>query len=110
MAFNRSSEKGIADRPLRASITIEPEVLHALPRTQYGHSIEHLGKCINGGIWAEGESPGMFLGAVRRELVDAIKSIHPPLIRYPGGCFADTYHWQDGIGPRARRPKVKNKA
>jgi len=110
MAFNRSSGKGVADRPLRASITIEPEVLHALPRTQYGHSIEHLGKCINGGIWAEGESPKMFLGAVRRELVDAIRSIHPPLIRYPGGCFADTYHWRDGIGPRAQRPRVKNKA
>jgi alpha-L-arabinofuranosidase len=110
MAFNRSSGEEIQDRPLRASITIEPEALHALPRTQYGHSIEHLGKCINGGIWAEGESPDMFLGGVRWELVDAIKSIHPALLRYPGGCFADGYHWQDGIGPRALRPKVRNKA
>jgi len=66
MAFNRSSEKGIADRLLLTSITIEPEVLHALPHTQYGHSIEHLDKCIKGGIWPEGESPEMFLGGVQR--------------------------------------------
>ena len=63
-----------------------------------------------GGIWAEGESDDMFLGGVRWELVEAIKSIKPPYIRYPGGCFADGYHWQDGIGPREDRPVRKNLA
>ena len=93
-----------------AEVIVEREALHALPRTQYGHFIEHLGKCIKGGIWAEGESEDMFLGGVRPELVEAIKSIHPALIRYPGGCFADGYHWQDGIGPRASRPSRRNRA
>lgn len=109
MVFKRSG-KEMVDKPQRASITIEPDELHALPCTQYGHFIEHLGRCIKGGIWAEGEAPDMFLGGVHWELIDAIKSIRPALIRYPGGCFADTYHWQDGIGPRSARPSVKNKA
>ena len=95
---------------MQAKVTIEPDALHSLPRTQYGHFIEHLGMCIKGGIWAEGESEDMFLGGVRPKLVDAMKSISPSLIRYPGGCFADGYHWQDGIGPRSERPARKNRA
>lgn len=96
--------------PIPASVLVEPEPLHELPKTQYGHFIEHLGKCIKGGIWAEGEAPQMFLGGVRKELMTAIRSIHPSLIRYPGGCFADGYHWQDGIGPRSGRPLRPNLA
>jgi alpha-N-arabinofuranosidase len=95
---------------IKTSITVEPEPLHAIPRTQYGHFIEHLGRCIKGGIWAEGESEDMFLGGVRPELVEAMKSINPALIRYPGGCFADGYHWRDGIGPRETRPRRRNRA
>ncbi len=96
---------------IQASLTADlSEILHPLPKTQYGHFIEHLGECIKGGIWAEGEKPEMFLGGVRPELVEAIRSIHPALIRYPGGCFADGYHWQDGIGPRAQRPWRRNRA
>ncbi len=98
------------ENSLNATVTVEPEPLHPLPHTQYGHFIEHLGMCIKGGIWAEGESEDMFLGGVRRELVEAMKSINPALIRYPGGCFADGYHWQDGIGPRDARPMRKNRA
>jgi len=93
-----------------ASVTVEPEKLHDLPREQYGHFIEHIGKCIKGGIWAEGESADMFQGGVRWELIEAMKSIRPPLIRYPGGCFADGYHWKDGIGPRSERPLRPNLA
>lgn len=95
---------------INVSLSVGPEPLHALPRTQYGHFIEHLGRCINKGIWAEGESEDMFLGGVRWELIDAMKSINPALIRYPGGCFADGYHWQDGIGPKDNRPVRKNRA
>jgi len=106
------SARGVASDSLaiNASITVEPEPLHDLPRTQYGHFIEHLGSCIKGGVWAEGESDDMFLGGARRELVEAIKSLNPALIRYPGGCFADGYHWKDGIGPRGERPIRKNRA
>jgi alpha-N-arabinofuranosidase len=99
-----------ATGPVSASAVIEREPLHDLPLTQYGHFIEHLGECIHGGIWAEGESADMFLGGVRPKLVDAMRSVHPSLIRYPGGCFADGYHWQDGIGPRSQRPRRENRA
>lgn len=95
---------------IRATVTIEPEPVHHLPKTQYGHFIEHIGISVKGGVWAEGESDDMFLGGVRWELVEAMKSINPSLIRYPGGCFADGYHWLDGIGPRDRRPLRKNLA
>jgi len=96
--------------PLGASVTIEREPLHALPRTQYGHFLEHLGRCIKGGVWAEGESEDMFLGGIRRELLAEMRAVKPALIRYPGGCFADGYHWRDGIGPRSQRPLRKNLA
>jgi alpha-L-arabinofuranosidase len=95
-------------KSMSASVTVEPEAMHDLPFEQYGHFIEHIGKCIKGGIWAEGESDDMFLGGVRHELMDAIKSINPALVRYPGGCFADAYHWKDGIGPRSQRPLLPN--
>ncbi len=108
--ISRKAEARKDAGPLNAKVLIEPEALHELPVTQYGHFIEHLGKCIKGGIWAEGESEDMFLGGVRRELIDAMRSINPPLIRYPGGCFADGYHWRDGIGPRSERPRRKNLA
>ncbi len=99
-----------AGGPLTVGVTVERDPMHELPRTQYSHFIEHLGECIHGGIWAEGESEEMFLGGVRPKLVDAMRSVHPALIRYPGGCFADGYHWQDGIGPREKRPRRKNQA
>ncbi len=94
----------------KAKIIVQPEHLHPLPKTQYGHFIEHLGRCIKGGLWAEGESDDMFMGGVRPELLHAVRSINPALIRYPGGCFADGYHWKDGIGPRSERPRRINRA
>ena len=106
-----AAKRTASGETIPATLTADlSEVLHPLPKTQYGHFIEHLGECIKGGIWAEGEKPEMFLGGVRPELVEAIRAIHPALIRYPGGCFADGYHWQDGIGPRASRPLRANRA
>ncbi len=101
---------GMNGSPLTVSISVEGEPLHALPRTQYGHFVEHLGKCIKGGIWAPGETDDMFMGGVRRELIEQIRAINPSVIRYPGGCFADGYHWKDGIGPRQMRPMRRNRA
>jgi len=106
-----ASQRAAPGEAIRATLTADAgEILHPLPKTQYGHFIEHLGHCIKGGIWAEGERLDLFLGGVRPELVEAIRSIHPALIRYPGGCFADGYHWKDGIGPRAGRPLRPNLA
>ena len=93
-----------------ASVKISGDAVHPLPRTIYGHFTEHLGMCIKGGVWAEGERPDLVLGGIRPELIAAVKSINPALIRYPGGCFADGYHWKDGIGPRESRPRRPNLA
>jgi alpha-N-arabinofuranosidase len=93
-----------------ATVKISGDVLHPLPRTIYSHFVEHLGKCVKGGIWAEGERPDLVLGGIRPELIAAVKSINPSLIRYPGGCFADGYHWKDGIGPKESRPRRPNRA
>jgi alpha-N-arabinofuranosidase len=74
----------------------------------YGHFVEHLGGVVYDGIWV-GENSGIpnILG-FRRELVEKLKAIKPPVIRWPGGCFAETYNWRDGIGPREERPTTVN--
>jgi len=83
---------------------------HPIPKTIYGHFIEELGKCIEGGIWRPVKGADQFLGGVPWDLVEALKKLRPSIIRYPGGCFADSYHWQDGIGPREKRPVRPNRA
>jgi len=83
---------------------------HIIPRTIYGHFIEHLGRSVDEGVWTEqGRGEDLFLGGISRPVLEAIRAIRPGLIRYPGGCFADSYHWQDGVGPREKRPRRKNR-
>ena len=84
--------------------------LHLIPKTIYGHFIEELGKCIMGGIWRPVKGADQFLSGVPWDLMEAVKKIRPAIIRYPGGCYADSYHWQGGIGPREKRPVTPNKA
>ncbi len=74
----------------------------------YGQFAEHLGRCIYGGIWVGENSPIPNTRGIRNDVVAALKKIKVPAIRWPGGCFADEYHWMDGIGPRADRPKMVN--
>jgi len=74
----------------------------------YSHFIEHLGTCVDEGIWVGEDSPIPHLGGIRRDVVEALRKLNPPVLRWPGGCFADDYHWQDGIGPRASRPRRVN--
>ncbi|MDX2033282.1 MAG: alpha-L-arabinofuranosidase C-terminal domain-containing protein [Blastocatellia bacterium] len=74
----------------------------------YGHFAEHLGGVIYDGIWVGENSKIPNLGGIRKALVDALKRIKPGVIRWPGGCFADSYNWRDGIGPRAQRPRRTN--
>jgi alpha-N-arabinofuranosidase len=74
----------------------------------YGHFSEHLGHCIYGGIWVGEDSPIPNTNGVRSDVIDALKNIKIPNLRWPGGCFADEYHWMDGIGPRDKRPKMIN--
>ena len=74
----------------------------------YGHFAEHLGHCIYGGFWVGEDSPIPNTRGIRNDVVKALKEISIPNLRWPGGCFADEYHWMDGIGPRNQRPKMVN--
>jgi alpha-N-arabinofuranosidase len=74
----------------------------------YGHFSEHLGRCIYGGYWVGEDSPVPNTRGIRNDVVEALKDIQIPNLRWPGGCFADEYHWMDGIGPRNKRPKMVN--
>ena len=74
----------------------------------YGHFAEHLGRCIYDGIWVGTDSPIPNINGYRKDVFEALKALDIPVLRWPGGCFADTYHWKDGIGPRSERPKIKN--
>lgn len=74
----------------------------------YGHFSEHLGRCIYEGIWVGENSPIPNTNGIRNDVAEALKRIKIPNLRWPGGCFADEYHWMDGIGPREKRPKIVN--
>jgi len=74
----------------------------------YGQFAEHLGTCIYGGIWVGENSPIPNTKGYRNDVLNALKDLHIPVLRWPGGCFADEYHWMDGIGPREKRPKMSN--
>ncbi|HQU72829.1 MAG: alpha-N-arabinofuranosidase [Calditrichaeota bacterium] len=74
----------------------------------YGHFSEHLGRCIYGGLWVGEDSSIPNTRGLRNDVVGALKKMQIPNLRWPGGCFADEYHWMDGIGPRSERPKMIN--
>jgi len=80
-----------------------------IDRQIYGHFSEHLGKCIYGGFYVgEKNTTIPNTKGVRNDVVDALKKLKVPNLRWPGGCFADTYHWKDGIGPKDKRPTIVN--
>jgi alpha-N-arabinofuranosidase len=75
----------------------------------YGHFAEHLGTCIYGGFYVgENNTKIPNKDGVRLDVVDALKKLKIPNLRWPGGCFADTYHWKDGIGAKSKRPSMVN--
>ena len=69
----------------------------------YGHFSEHLGRCIYQGLFVGKDSPIPNVNGMRKDVVDALKKIGVPVLRWPGGCFADEYHWEDGIGENRKR-------
>lgn len=79
---------------------IQPEI--------YGHFSEHLGRCIYEGIYVGEKSEIPNVNGMRTDVVDALKELKVPVLRWPGGCFADEYHWKDGIGPKEKRKKMIN--
>jgi alpha-L-arabinofuranosidase len=87
----------ILDEPIA---TIAPEI--------YGHFTEHLGGVVYDGIWVGPKSAVPNVGGIRKALVEKMRQIRAPVIRWPGGCFADSYDWRDGIGAPAKRPVRTN--
>ncbi|CAI9390394.1 alpha-N-arabinofuranosidase [Microbacterium sp. T2.11-28] len=79
-----------------------------ISRHLYGHFAEHLGRCIYGGFWVGEDSDIPNVRGIRSDVVDALRALRVPNLRWPGGCFADEYHWRDGVGPRAERPTMVN--
>ncbi len=78
-------------------------------RNIYGHFAEHLGHCIYGGIYVGDNNTKIpNKDGIRLDIVDALKKLKVPVLRWPGGCFADTYHWKDGVGPKKERPSMLN--
>lgn len=74
----------------------------------YGHFSEHLGRCIYEGLYVGENSDIPNVNGMRKDVVEALKGIKIPVLRWPGGCFADEYHWKDGIGPKETRKKMVN--
>ena len=99
-AFSQTADARIEvvlDEPLG---TIEPNV--------YGHFAENLSGVIYDGIWVGENSKVPNMNGIRKELVDEMRKIKPPLVRFAGGCFADSYDWRDGVGPIDKRPRRTN--
>lgn len=93
----------------KTQITVDVSSLKLrINRNIYGHFAEHLGHCIYGGIWVGENSKIPNTNGIRNDVVESLKRIKVPVLRWPGGCFADEYHWKDGIGPRNQRPSMIN--
>src|SRR5512142_2295786 len=103
-----------AAEPQSGQPTANRLIVHAdqgketINRNIYGQFSEHLGRCIYEGYWVGEDSPIPNTRGIRNDVVAALKKIRVPVLRWPGGCFADEYHWRDGIGPREKRPAIIN--
>ncbi len=84
------------------------ESVGTVNRNIFGHFAEHLGRCVYEGIWVGEDSAIPNVRGIRADVVQALRRLDPPVLRWPGGCFADDYHWRDGIGPRDTRPRRFN--
>jgi alpha-L-arabinofuranosidase len=92
------------------NLVLEPAAAkETISRFLYGHFAEHLGRCVYDGLYVgEGNKKIPNTNGVRNDIIDALKKLKVPVLRWPGGCFADTYHWKDGIGPKKQRPSIVN--
>ena len=109
LVLHSSRDNLHAQATKRATSTIRtdqsgPEI----SRHVYGHFAEHLGRCIYDGLWVGPDSPIPNTRGIRNDIIAALRKINIPNLRWPGGCFADQYHWKDGIGPAAKRPREVN--
>src|SRR5215510_13372711 len=97
-----------ADTP-RSTLTVHADAPGSVINPAiYGQFAEHLGRLIYEGIWVGEHSPIPNTRGFRNDVLAALKELGVPVVRWPGGCFADEYNWRDGIGPREQRPKKVN--
>jgi alpha-L-arabinofuranosidase len=97
------------NEPKTAILTINADQgQFKISRFIYGHFSEHLGRCIYGGYWVGKKSSIKNTRGIRDDIVEALRKIRVPVLRWPGGCFADEYQWKDGIGPLNERPTLVN--
>jgi alpha-N-arabinofuranosidase len=114
LALFVASPRGDAQAPVPPAAATAIATLHAdtpgpvVNRNIYGHFAEHLGRGIYEGIWVGPASTVPNTRGIRNDVLAALKALDIPVLRWPGGCFADEYHWKDGIGPRAKRPAMIN--
>jgi alpha-N-arabinofuranosidase len=96
-------------QPNRATLVVRADRPGpVINRNLYGQFAEHLGRLIYEGIWVGEGSPIPNTRGMRNDVLAALRELHVPVLRWPGGCYADEYHWRDGIGPRDRRPRRPN--
>lgn len=100
----------ISSAQMKVNISIDTDITDGeiIPKEIYGQFAEHLGSCIYGGLWVGPESEIPNIDGYRTDVLEALKVLKVPVMRWPGGCFADEYHWRDGIGPREDRPRMVN--
>ena len=104
----RSGSKALAQSAAGWIEILIDEPLGTISPNIYGHFTENLSGVIYDGIWVGENSKVPNIGGIRKELVDEMRKINPPVVRFPGGCFADSYDWRDGIGPTDKRPRRTN--
>ena len=93
----------------KATVSLYPDKAeNTISRHIYGQFAEHLGTCIYGGLWVGEDSSIPNTQGYRNDVLNALKELSIPNLRWPGGCFADEYHWMDGIGPHSERPRMVN--
>ncbi len=107
--FALSNINAQTPEPYKATLAIRlDQPRSVINRNIYGQFAEHLGRLIYDGTWVGENSPIPNTRGIRNDVIAALKELRVPVLRWPGGCFADEYHWRDGIGPRDKRPRRPN--
>ncbi len=101
--------KGFSAESQEQRVTVHPAVeIGTVSPLLHGSFAEHLGSCVYGGLWVGPNSSIPNINGYRRQAVEYLKALGIPVLRWPGGCFADDYHWRDGVGPAQKRPRSVN--
>jgi len=103
--WNATASLAAAPNPVIGLDLLLDESIGTIKPALYGHFAEHIGGVIYDGIWVGPDSKVPNVDGIRRDLIDHVKRLGKVVVRWPGGCFADKYHWRDGIGPREKRPR-----